>query len=255
MIVPNPQSTAAEHAFQIVGSTTTRSDLASRRELKYTFELADVSKLRRLLEANCQRQVHAEKVSTVRSIYFDDVRLSACQANLNGVGQRQKLRLRWYDSLKPEHDFFFEIKWRRSRVTGKHRLQLRSEKPLWQTSYRELWKRLRLVVPEKQVLAMERFSEPVVTVQYQREHFASKDGTLRVTLDYNLTYFDQLGRTRVSTSFARKLPGLVVLEGKTPLGREHELRRMLFPFTPRVSRCSKYVHGCRLLGHLRHRDS
>ena len=42
----------------------------------------------------------------------------------------------------------------------------------------------------------------------------------------------QTGRRTISTAFPRRLEGLVVLEGKTPLGKEAELRSWLHPFLP-----------------------
>ena len=226
---------------------TTRDDLSSRREIKYTFPQMDVGKLRRLLESNCRRLVHHDQVSVVRSIYFDDARLSACRANLDGSGSRRKLRLRWYDSLQPGNGFFFEVKWRDNRVTGKHRLQLRTEIPLVQLSYAQIGRQLERVIPDHLMRDLVLYSEPIVIVEYNREHFTTDDG-LRITLDYDLSYYDQTGRRAISTSFPRRLEGLVVLEGKTPIGREAELRHWLHPFAPRVGRCSKYVHGCVQLG-------
>jgi hypothetical protein len=238
---------AAATTFELIDAGTSRSDLTRRREIKYALPQMDVVKLRRLLEANCRRLVHNNAVSVVRSIYFDDLKLSACRANLDGVGSRRKLRLRWYDSLEPGTDFFFEIKWRDDRITGKHRLQIRATEPLASLTYSQIRHKLEGVIPDHLIRDFVINSEPIVIVQYQREHFASDDG-LRITLDYDLTYYDQTGRQMISTSFPRRLEGLVVLEGKTPVGREAELRRWLHPFTPSVSRCSKYVHGCCQLG-------
>lgn len=184
----------------------------------------------------------------VRSIYFDDVRLSACQANLAGLGQRQKMRLRWYDSLKPGKEFFFEIKWRTNRVTGKHRLQLRAPIPLNEIPYRQIVHGLLRTLPEQHVHQVLHGSEPIAIVEYRREHFASSEGSLRITLDYDLAFYDQTGRAIVNTSFPHRLPDFAVIEGKTPIGRERELKQLLYPLALRVGRCSKYVHGCRLLG-------
>jgi hypothetical protein len=237
-------------SFQLIDSGTSRSDLASRREIKYAFSQMDVVKLRRLLEANCRRLIHNDRVSVVRSIYFDDARLSACHANLDGLGDRRKLRLRWYDSLTPGTDFFFELKWRDNRVTGKHRLQLRSEKPIASQSYAQIRRGLEAVIPEHLIRDLLMYSEPIVMVQYNREHFATDDG-LRITLDYGITFYDQACRQMISTSFPKQLDGLIVLEGKTPVGREGELLQWLYPFSPRAGRCSKYVHGCCQLGLIR----
>ena len=234
--------------FEILGSQTTRSDLASRREVKFTLPGADLGKLRNVLDANCRRLVHNDPISTVRSIYFDDVRLSACHANLAGVGRRQKLRLRWYDSLSPGKDIFFEIKWRDNRITGKHRLQLQASKPLTEMSYRQIMDALIETLPGQHVDRVLASSEPIAIVEYRREHFASFDAALRITLDYELAFYDQTGKTTVNTSFPHRLPNLVVVEGKTPVGRERELKQLLYPLSLRVGRCSKYVHGCRLLG-------
>jgi hypothetical protein len=249
-LIANLDNAQASAPFAVIDEGTSRRDLASRREVKFALAHMDVGKLRSLLETNCRRLIHNQRVSVVRSIYFDDFQLSACRANLNGVGLRRKLRLRWYDTLKPAQDFFFEIKWRDNRVTGKHRLQYRSERPLTSLPYARIRQNLEATVPKHLQRDLVRYSEPVVIVQYNREHFATDDG-LRLTLDYDLTYYDQTGRQSISTSFPRRLEGLVVLEGKTPIGREGELRSWLHPFAPRVGRCSKYVQGCCQLGLIR----
>jgi hypothetical protein len=234
--------------MRIVDWGSTRSDLATRKEIKYALSHADVEKLRGLFEANCHRRIYNESVSTVRSVYFDDASLSACQDNLDGLALRRKVRLRWYDSLLPGTTFFFEIKWRQGRITGKHRLQVESEQPLGQLTYKQITAGLEQIIPAEYLGDVFVYCEPTVLVQYQREHFASDDGALRVTLDYDITFYDQTGKSRVSTSFPRRLERLVVIEGKTPIGREAELPQLFFPFRARASRCSKYVQGCRALG-------
>jgi len=243
MIVPVTSSTA----FTLIDAGMSRTDLSRRREIKYAFPHMDVGKLRRLLESNCRRQIHNHPISTVRSIYFDDARLSACHANLDGLGSRRKLRLRWYDSIQPTTDFFVEVKWRENRVTGKHRLHFQTNRPLAELSYASIHRNLESVIPNHVVRDVLRYREPIVIVQYNREHFTSDDG-LRITLDYDLAFYDQTGRQTISTSFPKRLTGLVVLEGKIPLGRESELRHWLHPLSPRVGRCSKYVHGCCQIG-------
>lgn len=247
MVIQTTAATAADPSFKLIDVGTERSDLASRREIKFAFPRMDVGKLRRLLETNCRRLIHNDRVSVVRSLYYDDPQLSACRANLDGLGNRRKLRLRWYDSLNPGTDFFFEIKWRDNRITGKHRLQIRAERDLADYSFAGIRRNLEAVIPDRLKRDFVRYSEPIVIVQYHREHFATDDG-LRITLDSRLAYYDQTGRQKISTSFARRLEGLVVLEGKTPVGREADLRQWLHPFSPRVGRCSKYVHGCCQLG-------
>ncbi len=234
--------------FQVTDETTKRQDLAERRELKFVMLGADIGKVRRLMEVNTRRQIHNHSVSVVRSVYFDDVRMSACFANLDGLGQRTKLRLRWYDHALPGHDSYLELKWRNNRVTGKHRLQLKCDQPLSELSYKHWFQQLTRVVPDRFVKALIQYSEPTVLVEYHREHFVSDDGDLRCTIDYNLAFYDQTGKQFLTTSFPHRMPDFMVLEGKTPVGREFELKQLFYPMALRAERCSKYVSGCQRLG-------
>ena len=210
-----------------------------------------MQKLRRLLESNGQRQVHNEPISTVNSVYFDDMRLSTCRANLDGLGRRNKVRLRWYDLPQPANDVFFEIKWRDNRITGKHRLHVRASQPVGRLSYGTILTALGAALPEEHQAILVRYCEPTVLVRYQREHFTSADGSLRATIDYNISYFDQSGKAFISTSFGQPHEGLVVLEGKMPPGRELDLVSLLHPFGGACGTLLKYVNGCQMLGLVR----
>ncbi len=224
-----------------------RPDLALRREVKYTFQQPDLGALRRLLLGYGSRRVYHRQVSVVRSVYFDDARFSACWANIEGIGRRTKLRLRWYDSPLPCHDAFLEAKWRTNRTTGKHRLRIRCGEPLGALPYKTLLATLWSAVPETYQPILLAHPQPTVLVEYRREHFASPGGQLRATLDYGLVYYDQTGRQQISTTFGVPHEGLVVVEGKLPPSCEHRLQEFLHPFSGRMRRCSKYVHGCHLL--------
>ena len=222
-----------------------KPDWEQRKELKFLLRNENIDVLRQVLRGSCKQVVHAQTVSTVRSVYFDDSRLSACQANLNGLANRQKLRFRWYDSLEPQAPMFAEVKWRRNRVTGKHRHQV--EPPpnhSWQAWLREL----EPSVPVSIQTTMQLYREPVVLVEYKREHFQSLIDGIRLTLDYDLRFYDQLGKPGLNVRFANRSYGTAVMEGKVPVGMESYLKEFLNPYPGRVQRCSKYVLGCRMLG-------
>ncbi|MFP6766520.1 MAG: polyphosphate polymerase domain-containing protein, partial [Planctomycetaceae bacterium] len=191
--------------FRIVEDDVVRTDLASRREVKYVFPCGDVAKLRGLLNGSGRRLVHNKPVSTVRSIYFDDVQLSACRANIDGVSRRKKVRLRWYDSLVPDQNLFFEIKWRNNRITGKHRLQLQAQQPIAGLPYRQIVDELLGVLPAPYAGDLLASNEPILIVEYKREHFESREANLRATLDYDLAFYDQTGKRNISTSFPHRL--------------------------------------------------
>lgn len=235
-------------AIRIVEPKTMDTDQRARNEIKFAIRNPDLGSLRKLLESRGKRLCFNEHVSTVRSVYFDDWQLSACQANLNGVGDRQKLRLRWYDSILPQNKIVLEIKWRRHRATGKHRLHLQTNVPASELSYRTLRNELLRVAPDEFLRQLWQSTEPTVLVEYRREHFASPDGITRMTLDRDLAFYDQTSKNFISVRFPRYLRDLAMVEVKGPVGAENELRKAWAPFASRVGGCSKYVHGCRLLG-------
>lgn len=242
------RETAIAPLFKIQDETSSRSDLAARQETKFALHHADIKKLRRQLEGTGHRLVHNQQVSVVRSVYFDDSKLSAGHANLNGLGRRRKLRMRWYDSLGPGNDAYLEVKWRNNRITGKHRLKLHCDQRLSDLTYKQLGRSLMESVSPTFVPILLAYPDPVLLVEYKREHFSSADKRLRITLDYDLTFYDQTGKRSISTSFPHRMADFLVVEGKTPVGAERELREMLAPLPLKASRCSKYVHGLRNIG-------
>lgn len=217
---------------------------ALRRETKYALPRSDAGKVRAILEANCRAVAYAGPVSCVNSIYFDDVRLSGCDENIEGVGRRTKVRLRWYDSPYPNGGLFFEVKRRRGVLTSKERYLLRNDVPLGVLSYRQIVRDLGHVLPDGARELLRARPCPVVLIEYQRRHYASPDGAARLTLDQAVRFHDQCGRVQPSRAFGRALDDLVILEVKTPPGAEEAIARLLHPLRLRVTKSSKYVQCC-----------
>jgi SPX domain protein involved in polyphosphate accumulation len=234
--------------LKIIHNEKKRDDLGMRREVKYLFWNADPGKLRNFLEVNCRRIVYHKAVSTVRSIYFDTYNLAACRANLNGIGRREKVRLRWYDSIEPISFFFFEIKWRKNLMTGKKRLKIGIMESFFDLPFHETFQQLESILPDAYANLLIRYPDPVIIVEYKREHFISLDQKFRLTLDYDLVYYDQFGKIKPDVHFARRTPEQVILECKGKQVNGKAFRELIFPFSPRVSRCSKYVTGCQFTG-------
>jgi hypothetical protein len=219
-----------------------------RREVKFALPIADLGKLRTILDVNCRRTVFNQSLSRVTSVYFDDGALSACFESLEGVERRAKVRLRWYDG----HDgrFFFEIKRRAGDVIQKRRLAVQSSVPLSSLTYREISKELGNTLPPEDGEVLLARPDPMVSVIYDREHFQTPGASIRITLDSNIRCYDQSGVRRVSERFGVTVPGHVVIEGKAPPGEEIGLPQMLHPLRPVLTKSSKYVLACRKLGHL-----
>lgn len=244
------QDYTPQHAQIALADAAPRADgvTALRRETKFALDHGDMGKVRAVLEMNCRPIVYNRPVSEVYSIYFDDSRLSSCQENLDGIGRRTKLRLRWYDAPLPAGPLSFEMKRREGNMTRKERIPLKLATPLDQCTYRSLRAGLMTALPEAARELLRLRGEPVVLIQYRRRHYAARNAPIRLTLDEAVRCVGQVGRGRLATSYARSLEGAVVLEVKAPAGEEEAVRRLLHPLRLRVTKSSKYVRCCQLLG-------
>lgn len=221
-----------------------------RHEVKFAVPDVDAGKLRAVLDANCRRVSHHQSTSRVVSLYFDDAELSSCRANLDGVARRSKVRLRWYDGPFPRERLFFEIKEREDYGIRKTRFLLSARDSLEAMSFAEIVAGLGGVLPAEASERLALRGEPTLIAEYQRTYYEAHVGPLRVTLDQDLTVYGQRGHRSPSRRFPVRTPRLTILEAKAPIGRAGEIRELLLPLAPRVTRSSKYVLGCQRVGYV-----
>lgn len=244
-------STSAGKAktFLLSDDLASATELARfRREVKFALSDSDYGKVQRILEVNCRRIIFNRIPSRVTSLYFDDHQLSACLESMDGVSTRSKTRLRWYDTGDDEGRLFFEIKRRVGDVIQKKRFAIESALPLRSMSLIDIGRELRRALPRQFEEILAARPEPVLIVSYEREHFRALDHPARITLDAKVTCYDQTGKSRLSTRFGVRFPGLVIVECKTPPDGEMSLPRLLHPLAPTVTKSSKYLMGCLKLG-------
>jgi hypothetical protein len=218
---------------------------AQRREMKFVFDGSCVDALRDVLEVNARRVAFGDgPVSNVNSIYFDDARLSSAAESLAGVSRRVKLRLRWYDEKFARQRLFFEVKRRSGQVISKDRTPLDAPEVIDRIPYDDLLAWLGQALAPEPAAWLNLRPIPTTIVSYQREHFRDRDSSIRITLDYQIEAYTQLGLQRPARRSGVALDRLAVVEVKTLAADEHNVRRLLFPLKPRLARCSKYVHCC-----------
>ncbi|HEX9725322.1 MAG TPA: VTC domain-containing protein [Vicinamibacteria bacterium] len=219
-----------------------------RREVKFFLRDSDVGKVRDILKTNCSRPSTTYSGSVVTSIYFDDAGLGSYHDNLEGTGERIKLRLRWYDDRKQR--FFFETKRRAFSRSVKDRLEVESSMPLTSVDYRTIFNRLRDRLPESCRERLLTRPDPILITRYRRWYFAAADRRIRVTLDSELEWFDQSGRAKPHLRFGVRLPRVAILELKSERG-DGSFGELLYPLRLRPTRSSKYAVGCQQLGLVR----
>lgn len=126
----------------------------------------------------------------VHSLYLDSDDLKMYWDTINGVKNRFKLRLRYYDA-NPKSPVFFEIKRRMNNIIMKQRGGVRQEfVPYLLSGHLPREEHLLSKAP-KQFMALQRFCELMTSVHakpkahifYMREAYVSSDDKHRVTID------------------------------------------------------------------------
>jgi len=179
----------------------------------------------------------------INNLYFDTPWMEHYQDNLSGSAERGKARVRWYHDLEgevPHPVLEFKLKrgwvgWKESypfpgfhfgpALTARYLAELIAGSSL----------------PRPVIERMSGYRVALVN-RYHRSYFASRDGSFRVTLDTDLTYYRS---GRLSTSLLARTVDHGVLVVELKYDAEHETRaaRVASRMPFRLTRSSKYVRG------------
>lgn len=222
-----------------------------RHELKYPVDMGTYLALRQRLRAVMKPDSHAgtDGCYTIHSIYFDNADDKALREKINGVAQREKWRIRWYnDDLSY---IMLEKKIKRDQLCQKLSAPLTegecralaAGKTDWMAEHpselvRELYGKCK---------AQQLF--PRVMVSYVREAYVYDPGNVRVTFDSrirtSLYHRDLLDGARGIS--AMDAPGEQILEVKYDAFLPDIIRWLLQCGTIRQQAFSKYG-ACRRFG-------
>lgn len=239
------QSPTAKEFRAVTGDSVT----AFRRELKYVFRSFDFDRVLAILDARCERlQFGAANVSAVSSIYFDDDRLTSVWESMSGISNRIKLRLRWYDAQWPDRTSVFEVKRRAGAAVFKDRCEITLNRSIGEMSYNEILSAVQRQLSPTAATWLSQRRTPTVLVRYDRRHYREPFSGARLTVDYNIRGYDQLGRVTPSQGFPIDLHERVVLEMKVSPGEETSAARRLRGLITRPARSSKLVLCCARFG-------
>lgn len=171
-----------------------------RLEYKYLIPIDKLGKLRESLmpfvNIDEYAQMRSQKEYTVRSIYYDTIRLDDYRDKLAGLKIRKKIRMRCYNELEINSPVFLEVKRKYENRISKNRAPVmfcNLNRILYSSDIdNNLIKKKNY--PDERNDAAKFFylvkmnnCTPVVLVVYEREAFFSKhDSTLRITFDKNL---------------------------------------------------------------------
>jgi hypothetical protein len=182
----------------------------------------------------------------VNNVYFDSPDLHDLNANLSGVGRREKLRLRWYGpDLTRISGAQLELKCKDGVAGWKDIVYFAGELELTGWSWPTLVTTLRGGLEARAKLWLDCRGAPVLINSYRRDYYESPDGVLRVTLDTHLRAYDQRFSMAPNLDRPSLQPEQMVVELKGPVDDDaaRRLSQVLMTLPVRVDRFSKYLRG------------
>ncbi len=180
----------------------------------------------------------------VNNVYFDTATFTGLNANVDGVGDRAKLRLRWYgDEVTRIADAHLELKRKQGMAGWKESAAITGDFNLTALTWPAFTSALRRADAPEARRWLERFTIPALINAYHRAYYATPDGVLRLTVDTDLHAYDQ--RASNCPNLRRPAPteSVIIIELKAPIADAPRLSDALAHFPAPADRFSKYVQG------------
>lgn len=217
-----------------------------RYERKFVFEGADLENIiMNIVFSNPYGFKEIYERRTVNNIYFDDFENSFYKENISGDGWRKKYRLRWYGE-----NFFdvcspvLEIKKKYGEVGDKISYPLKgAEMDLKLYNSTQIFTKINSLIKKIHPELCHSFCllTPKLYNSYERRYFLSSCARFRITLDFNLKYFNPNYRHPFNENEVHQKE--VILELKYDTDYDDESRILSQNIGARLSKNSKYVRG------------
>lgn len=159
-----------------------------RNELKHLISSGDRAALCAVMKTVARLDPHAAKKGyyTIRSLYFDNLADKVLREKQDGVNEREKFRIRYYDG--DPSVMHLEKKVKRDNVGYKVSCDLTAEEARRIVKGDTLW-----MAADRRGLVVELYAKmkaqglrPKTMVDYERIPFVYAPGNVRVTIDYNI---------------------------------------------------------------------
>ena len=190
-----------------------------RHELKFSIPYSDYLALRNRLRQVMSIDRHASKdgLYHIRSIYFDNSDDKALREKIDGIGKREKFRIRYYND-----DFSFIVLEKKMKISN---LCMKCEARITEDECRKILNGdLDFMKDHKEDLVRELYAKmkyqrlkPRVLVSYVREPYVYRPGNVRITFDSKIrsTLFHQeFLEEKVADISATDTPEDMILEVK-----------------------------------------
>jgi hypothetical protein len=202
------------------------------------------------LNTNCRKKYYSR---TVNSIYFDDVNFSSVRDNLSGVANRQKTRLRWYQSQINQSPSvpILEQKIRLGRLGRKSSVPINSlEGSIYTSTFFKMLYEIKNEVPSNHHFSLE-YLVPTLNVSYLRQYYEDDNG-IRITLDDKIKFNSCLSLNHKLGRGKKINYGSKIVELKFDPKMKDYVSDLIRPLSLTPLRHSKYLTGLAMYGQVQY---
>ena len=219
-----------------------------RYERKFILEKFSINSLEDLKVYTPTNLYEKYQERIVNSIYFDNLSFSLAYANIDGISNKLKVRIRYYGKSKNLDSPQLEIKSKYGNVGKKDIFNLSAEE-IYENNFSFSF------FKEKRFLENPKYNfikslNPILKVSYKRNYFLSSCNKFRFTLDTNIN-FKSFNKNNVEDSLNDE--NLIyfnknILELKYSFYDENEASKLTQQLPIRLSSSSKYLFALSHLG-------
>jgi SPX domain protein involved in polyphosphate accumulation len=215
----------------------------SRYERKFLVDQLDAHQVRAMVKLHPSMFYEPYPPRYVNNLYLDTEGMENYLDNVSGVGERRKVRIRWYgDLFRDIEKPMLEFKIKNGLVGTKHIYPFAPFTLDGRFCHRYYQEILRKADLPDQVKHYVRGLNVVLCNRYYRWYFATKDQRFRVTIDTEMTFYQV---KKVNNRFVHKHVDyshiVVEMKYQKPLDVQADRVSGFFPFS--VTKNSKYVTG------------
>ncbi|WP_269622919.1 VTC domain-containing protein [Prochlorococcus marinus] len=191
-------------------------------------------------------EIYSER--RINSIYYDTDSLYLANLNIDGIGYRDKFRIRYYGSKTDLEKPKLEIKSKRGLVGHKINIDINIES-LFKNQFNLSFLAIDSNIPNN-LTNLLYIIKPLIIVSYNRRYYLSNCSAYRVTFDkdieYNLFNYDLQNRKIPLIGSIPDSNRIIEIKYNAKDSNDASLISQNFPY--RLTSCSKYINGLTCLG-------
>lgn len=215
----------------------------TRYEIKIPFPAEKTPEVMAWIHLHPEQWHTAYPPRQVNNIYFDTFSMANLHANLSGLSERSKLRVRWYGkNIERVEKAQLELKHKQGTIGWKSIYFIPGTLNLARYSWHHIMATLKTRI-NAATNFFQRYPVPTIINSYYRNYYTSPDEALRLTVDTNLMAYDQQMSLHPNIRHLSLPQPYIVVEIKTHPDNVERLTKVLSRISSRVTRFSKYIHA------------